>query len=164
MLICTPYKQSNTTSVKLLFSLVDHIMGGAAIGAGGYIPHFCVTWGQGRGQVQNYIDVKQSAVKVCISNIFANSWSLSSLSNILIGYATFRYASLLDFVAKFTLYSACPYDLVSSMRNTCHSTSIHWNQSINTAPKKRSTQSVLEMLVKKKSTTFSGTRYYMFAV
>jgi hypothetical protein len=69
-------------------------MGGAAIGAGGYIPHFCVTWGQG-GQVQNYIDVKQSAVKVCFSSIFANSRSLSSLSNIIIGYATFQCVILL---------------------------------------------------------------------
>jgi hypothetical protein len=78
-------------------------MGGATIEAGGYIPHFCVTWGQGGGTIQNYIDVKQSAVKVCFSSFFAKSRSLSSLSSIglLIGYI--RYAS---------------------MRNTCYATSI----------------------------------------
>jgi hypothetical protein len=92
----------NHTAVKnsLQLRIYCPAMGGATIGAGGYILHFCVTWGQG-GQVQNYIDVKQSAVKVCFSSFFAKSRSLSSLSSILIGYI--RYAS---------------------MRNTCHATSI----------------------------------------
>jgi hypothetical protein len=42
-------------------------MGGATIGAGGYIPPLLRDLGTGGGQVQNYIDVKQSAVKVCFS-------------------------------------------------------------------------------------------------
>lgn len=86
-------------------STISGRMGGAAIGDEGHIPHFCVIWGQGRTSSKLRWCKTERRLSL-YSNIFANSWLLSSVSNILIGCATFRCAQLLDFVANFTLYSS----------------------------------------------------------
>jgi hypothetical protein len=98
-----------------------------------------VTWGRG-GKIQICIDVKKQAIKVCICNILANSWSWSSIVIQYINWLCHVSTCFsFEFLPQFTLCSACPYDHMSSLRNICQATSVGllWSQSNNAAPKKR---------------------------